>query len=216
MQKAYLSGDPYLAFAKQAGAVPENATKQSHKAERNQFKACVLAVQYGMGAESLAQRIGQPVIQARELLRLHKETYRIFWAWSDAAVDHAMLHGKLWTVFGWTVHTGTNPNPRFLRNFLMQGNGAEMLRLACCMLVEAGIKVCAPVHDAVLIEAPLEVLPETIRQSQQILSDTSAIVLDGFHLRSDADIYRYPERYMDDRGKQMWQTVTNIIAEVER
>jgi hypothetical protein len=120
MQEAYLSGDPYLAFAKQAGAVPEDATKQSHKAERNQFKACVLAVQYGMGAQSLAQRIGQPVIRAKELLQLHRETYRVFWAWSDAAVDHAMLHGKLWTVFGWTVRTGTNPNPRFLRNFLMQ------------------------------------------------------------------------------------------------
>ena len=97
----------------------------------------MLAVQYGMGAESLALRIGQPVISARELLRLHRDTYRVFWQWSDAAVDYAMLHGKLWTVFGWTVHTGTNPNPRFLRNFLMQANGAEMLRLACCMLASA-------------------------------------------------------------------------------
>ncbi len=51
MQQAYLSGDPYLAFAKQAGAVPEDATKKSHKAERDRFKACVLAVQYGMGAQ---------------------------------------------------------------------------------------------------------------------------------------------------------------------
>ena len=97
MKDAYLSGDPYLAFAKQAGAVPADATKKTHKAEREQFKACVLAVQYGMGAESLAQRIGQPVIHARELLRLHQETYRIFWKWSDAAVDYAMLHNKLWT-----------------------------------------------------------------------------------------------------------------------
>jgi len=32
MQAAYLSGDPYLAFAKQAGAVPEDATKQTHGA----------------------------------------------------------------------------------------------------------------------------------------------------------------------------------------
>ena len=28
MQAAYQSGDPYLAFAKQAGAVPEHATKE--------------------------------------------------------------------------------------------------------------------------------------------------------------------------------------------
>ena len=215
MQEAYHSGDPYLSFARQADAVPENATRQSHKAERNQFKACVLAVQYGMGAESLAQRIGQPVILARSLLRLHRETYRVFWSWSDAAVDHAMLYDKLWTVFGWTVHTGTNPNPRFLRNFLMQGNGAEMLRLACCQLVEAGITVCAPVHDAVLIEAPLNVLTETIAKTQRIMSDVSATVLDGFRLRSDADTFPYPERYMDERGSQMWQAVTGILDELE-
>lgn len=214
MQEAYLSGDPYLAFAKQAGAVPAEATKKTHKAERDQFKACVLAVQYGMGAESLGLRINQPVIRARELLRLHRETYRVFWAWSDGAVDHAMLHGKLWTVFGWTVHTGTNPNPRFLRNFLMQGNGAEMLRLACCLLTEAGVRVCAPVHDAVLIEAPIEHFPEIIRQTQQIMSDTSATVLDGFRLRSDVETFPHPERYMDERGRRMWETVTAILDEV--
>lgn len=112
------------------------------------------------------------------------------------------------------MHTGTNPNPRFLRNFLMQGNGAEMLRLACCELVEAGISVCAPVHDAVLIEAPLELLSEIIRQTQQIMSDVSATVLDGFRLRSDAEVFRYPERYMDDRGGKMWQTITIILDEL--
>ncbi len=211
MQKAYRSGDPYLAFAKQAGAVPDDATKQSHKAERDQFKACVLAVQYGMGAESLALRIGQPVIRAKELLRLHQETYRIFWSWSDATVDHAMLHGKLWTVFGWNIHVGQNPNPRSLRNFPMQANGSEMLRLACCLLVESGIKVCAPVHDAVLIEAPLDELDQVIAQTKALMSEASAIVLDGFRLRSDVDIFRYPERYMDGRGQQMWDTIENIL-----
>ena len=41
------SGDPYLTFAKQAGAVPLDATKASHPKEREQYKACVLATQYG-------------------------------------------------------------------------------------------------------------------------------------------------------------------------
>ena len=43
MQQAYQSGDPYLAFAKQAGAVPQEGTAQSHSAERALFKQCVLA-----------------------------------------------------------------------------------------------------------------------------------------------------------------------------
>ena len=211
MMAAYDSGDPYLEFAKQAGAVPADATKASHKAERDQFKACVLAVQYGMGAESLAQRIGHPAIRARELLRLHRETYRTFWAWSDAAVDHAMLHGSLWTVFGWTVHTGTNPNPRFFRNFLMQGNGSEMLRLACCMATERAIQVCAPIHDAILIEAPLAELDEAVANTQTLMAEASAIVLSGFRLRSDAEIIRHPDRYQDERGQVMWGTVNRIL-----
>ena len=61
MMEAYSSGDPYLAFAKQASAVPQNATKTSHPVERDLFKACVLAVQYGMGEKSLALRINRPM-----------------------------------------------------------------------------------------------------------------------------------------------------------
>src|SRR4029077_18805755 len=127
MMEAYRSGDPYLAFAKQAGAAPTDATKATHKAVRDQFKSTVLAVQYGMGAESLAQRIGQPPIRARELLRLHRAPYRGFWRWSDTVVDHAMLTGSLHTVFGWSVRVPAVPNDRSLRNFPMQANGAEML-----------------------------------------------------------------------------------------
>jgi DNA polymerase I len=214
MLEAYRSGDPYLAFAKQAGAVPPNATKQTHSAERDQFKACVLAVQYGMGEESLAMRIGQPVARARELLRLHRETYRVFWRWSDGALDFAMLHGRLWTVFGWTLHVDTDPNPRSLRNFLMQANGAEMLRLACCLATERGIRVCAPVHDAIFIEAPLEQLDAAIECAKSAMAEASRLVLGEFELASDAAVVRYPDRYADKRGVQMWQTVWDTIAQL--
>jgi DNA polymerase I-like protein with 3'-5' exonuclease and polymerase domains len=211
MIEAYQSGDPYLAFAKQAGAVPPDATKESHGPQREQFKACALAVQYGMGPESLSKRIGQPVIVAKDLLRLHRDTFRRFWEWSDGAVNYAMLQGKLWTVFGWTVHAGSNTNPRFFRNFPMQGNGAEMLRLACCYVIERGIKICAPVHDALLIEARLEDLDEMVAATQAAMSDASAAVLNGFRLRSDVKIFTYPERYMDERGVVMWKTIQSLL-----
>jgi hypothetical protein len=115
MQAAYQSGDPYLAFAKQAGAVPAGATKATHGPQRELFKQCVLAVQYGMQAAALALRIGQPPIVARELLLAHRDTYRTFWRWSDAALDTAILTGSLHTVFGWHVHVGETSNPRSLR-----------------------------------------------------------------------------------------------------
>src|SRR5262245_58693970 len=162
MQAAYHSGDPYLAFAKPAGAVPPDATKATHGPTRELFKQCVLAVQYGMEAQSLALRIAQPPVVARDLLRAHHETYRHFWGWSDAAVDQAMLLGVIHTVFGWPVRISERSNHRSLRNFPMQANGAEMLRIACCLATERGIEVCAPIHDAVLICVPLDRLDADI------------------------------------------------------
>ena len=41
MQAAYLSGDCYLTFAKQAGGVPPDATKETHSSQRERFKQCV-------------------------------------------------------------------------------------------------------------------------------------------------------------------------------
>lgn len=212
MQEAYMSGDPYLSFAKQAGAVPPQATKHSHGAEREQFKACVLAVQYGMGEVSLAQRINQPVARARQLLAMHRQTYPVFWKWSDSAVDQAALGGKLWSVFGWNIHVEGEFNNRSLRNFPMQANGAEMLRLACIYLTDTNIRVCAPVHDALLIEAPLAKLDAHIQRAQALMAQASRDVLDGFELRSDVKIIEYPYRYMDERGITMWDTVIRLSA----
>lgn len=216
MIEAYKTGDPYLAFAKQAGAVPPEGTKEIYYNEREQFKACVLAVQYGMGPESLAKRINQPVIKAKEILSLHRDTYKNFWKWSDGIVDYAMLYGILWTTFGWTIHIGTNVNPRSLRNFPMQANGAEMLRLACCYTIERGIKICAPVHDAILIESPLIEIDNAIMITRQAMAAASADVLDGFELRTDVEVIKYPDRYEDPRGKEMWNKIKDILAEIQK
>jgi hypothetical protein len=213
MMGAYRSGDPYLAFAIQAGAVPKEATKKTHEAQREQFKQCVLAVQYGMGEVSLAARINQPVARARQLLELHKRTYKQFWKWSDSAVDEAVLGGRLWTVFGWQIYATGEINDRSLRNFPVQATGADMLRIACVLLTDAGIRVCAPVHDALLIEAPLEDLDEAVAITQALMKRASAIVLDGFELGSDVKEVRYPQRFMDKRGAQMWDKVMRLIGQ---
>jgi len=207
MMEAYRSGDPYLRFAVQADAVPPDARRDTHPTERERFKACTLAVQYGMAEQSLATRIGQPEPYARRLLDLHRRTYPRYWKWSQAAVDHAMIHGWLDTVFGWRVHVGPRVNARSLANFPMQANGAEMLRLACCLLTERGVCVCCPVHDAVLVEGPINEIDEVVEQTQAAMAEASRIVLGGFELRSDAKIVRYPDRYMDPRGQRMWESV---------
>jgi hypothetical protein len=169
-----------------------------------------------METQSLALWIAQPPIVARDLLRAHRETYRSFWAWSDAIVDQAMLVGVIHTVFGWPVRVNERSNPRSLRNFPMQANGAEMLRIACCLATERGIEVCAPVHDAVLICAPLDRLEPDIAAMRAAMAEASRLVLAGFELATDVKVIRWPDRYADPRGNEMWNRVCNLVGAAEK
>lgn len=214
LMQAYRSGDPYLEFARMAGAVPKYATKKTHPTERAAFKVCMLATQYGMGEHGLAAKLDKPTAFARNLLQQHRETFPKFWKWSQQQVDAAMLLGKIQTVFGWPIHTVGGDNPRSLANFGCQANGAEMMRLACSMATEQGIAVCCPVHDALLIEGDSDCIDETVARTKEIMQEAGRIVLGGFDIESDAKIVAYPDRYVDeDRGRIMWEKVLNLARD---
>ena len=97
----------------------------------------------------------------------------------------------------------------------MQANGAEMLRIACCLATERGIEVCAPIHDAVLICAPLDRLDEDIARMRAAMAEASRAVLGGFELGTDVNIVRYPNRFMDDRGRVMWERVCKLVLRAD-
>jgi hypothetical protein len=215
MIRAYQSGDPYMTFAQQAGAAPLDATKESHGAVREKFKTCALGTLYNMGAGTLAERTGLVTPYAADLLRLHHVTYPQFWDWSDRVVDYALLYNNLHTVFGWNLIVGGEPNPNSLRNFPMQANGAEMLRLACCLAVERGVTVIAPVHDSLLIEASVGDSIEAIITARRAMAEASRIVLGNLTLRTDVKVFSHPMRYIDKRGLPMWNTVWKLIRELE-
>ncbi len=216
MLAAYSAGDPYLAFAKQTGAIPQDGTKESHKRERELFKACILAVQYGMAASTLAARINQPKYVAEKLLRLHKQTYPEFWKWSDAAVDYAMSVGEIKTTYGWRLNVTKKLqkeiNTRSLRNFPMQANGAEMMRLATIFATRAGVEICAPVHDAFLIEADEDDINESVWAMQDAMAEASRTVLDGVELRTDVKVVWAGERYEDPRGANVWDKISDLVS----
>jgi DNA polymerase I-like protein with 3'-5' exonuclease and polymerase domains len=214
MMEAYVSGDFYLAFAKMAGAAPPEATKATHAAVREQFKVVALGVLYGLSDHGIARRLGVPRCYGYHLLQQHKDVFRDFWAWSDRVEMQGMLGGRLRTVFGWPMHVTSGANPRSLRNFPMQAHGAEMLRIACILATERGLRVCAPVHDALLVEANEDDIEAVVAQTQAAMKEASALVLPGFPLRTEAKIVRYPERYGDPRGVQMWETVQSILQGV--
>lgn len=213
MAKDYQT-DPYLGFAKAAGLVPADATKESHEVIREQCKAIVLGINYGMGPETMAQKAGITKGEARELLRLHKATYPKFWRWIDDTVTTALFTGAMQTVFGWRRHVGRDANPRSLMNFPMQANGAEMMRLAAIAATEAGIEVCCPVHDAFLISAPIDRIKDEVVAMREIMSKAGRLVTGGLDVRTSVEIACWPDRYMDNRGEDMWGRIIGLLEQL--
>ena len=90
-----------------------------------------------------------------------------------------------------------------------------MLRIACCIATERGVEVCAPVHDAVLICAPFDRLEADIATMRAAMAEASRHVLAGFEIGTDVKIVRWPDRYMDGRGRVMWKRVCGLVEQVE-
>jgi DNA polymerase I len=210
------SGDPYLAFAKRAGLAPPDASRETHPQVRDQCKACVLGSNYGMGAVTLAYRIGVSRSAAEQLLRSLARAFPVFWEWSQHVVDLAMLTGQIRSAFGWPLYVGADARPTALRNYPMQANGAEMLRVACCLATERGVTVCAPVHDALLVEAPASDLPGIAEITRTAMAEAARAVLGGMELRTDVSVVTWPDRYADPRGAVMWQRVNALVNRYTR
>jgi DNA polymerase I-like protein with 3'-5' exonuclease and polymerase domains len=79
------------------------------------------------------------------------------------------------TVMGWKmkvpprINAQQGPNMRSLANFPMQANGSEMLRVAVIKSHQLGVEICATVHDALLIQAPLNRVDKASLDTQQAM-----------------------------------------------
>ncbi len=232
MLEALLADDFYIAFGKKARKLPDDATRETHEVERDGLKTVALGIGYGMQEQSLAVRLAKTCPEARELLRLHRRTFPRFWAWNDDVVHYAKLHGKLWTVYGWELAV-TEPQyqadgrqiggtkVRTLRNYLMQANAAEMLRISCYRFIadgglDKGFLLCGPVHDALLVECAIEDVLEATEFTTSVMEEASRAVLGGFTLGVDTKVWCYPDRFMDEkRGRATWNRIMLHLAKAE-
>ena len=210
------SGDVYLGIAQQLGFLPESLNEAERKAVRNLFKTVVLGIQYGLGLRSLAVRTGISLFEAGEILARLRARFHRFEDYAQSVRDHAGLHLEIGTPFGWRMQCPSGMNPRTVRNFPMQSTGSEILHVACVLAERRGIEIVAPVHDAIMAEGPADQAEELAAALDQVMGDAAAVVLRGYRLPTDCQIIRPGERYFDDRGKAMWDTVTGLLAKLER
>jgi hypothetical protein len=77
--------------------------------------------------------------------------------------------------------------------------------------------LCGSVHDALVIEAPVDRIEADVALTQEIMRRAARVVLGSTdprcELRTDATVVRYPDRYADSRGVQVWTDVLDLLTQ---
>jgi DNA polymerase-1 len=222
MFKAYMRGDTYIGIGEAWELITPDMTTREIAAARKLIKAAVLGIQYQMGANKLAKYIQRPRWQAAKYLLLHKDVFWKFWKWSDDFVNSAQLNGDAISGANWDL-IGHSENEPTLRNFAVQTAGGEILRQTCCMVVEADIKLCAIIHDAILVESKITEVDQTIDRTKRAMIEATRLVLnDGNVLqvgdvlgdvRVDAEVYAHPTHFEGSRDSPVWKLITRMREE---
>jgi DNA polymerase I len=213
--EAAVSDDPYVAFGLQIGQSKEEA-----KANRPPLKATMLGVQFGMTARGIATRNKISVARAERLLAQHKRVYGKFWSWSLGAAKYACegfaLETQLGWRFCWPPHSRVAVKSTTARNWPVQSTAAEMMRLAVVLAVEAQLSVCAVIHDAFVVETATKDAERDKNRMIAIMNQASEMLLgEGRRIGIKSEIIRYPDRYEDDGGAEMFKTAMEFLAEAE-
>jgi hypothetical protein len=214
---AYNSGDVYLEFAKQAGAVPMDATKKTHERERDLFKSTKLGLQYGMGAEKLRLKLTydckRPVSleETQALITAHKTVYAEYWEWVYEISKQYKSRVPLVTSDGWVLWTD-NPIMTSVRNFHVQAHSASITRQAVVDACKANLKVMSSLHDALYIISKdptkdLIILKQIMRNATEKILGQNCI-----EIRIDDKILTDSEIWVEKKGQADWSKIkTHII-----
>lgn len=169
MVNAYISGDPYLYMAKEAGTIPQEGTKKSHPRERDLMKSTTLGILYMMSKYGLSDKLtadsGEEYTeeQAQALIDTFEELFPVFTEWrKDIIANYEHTREPITILDGWKVW-GDNDNPRSVGNVPVQGAGSACMRAAVDRAVADGCKVIFTLHDAIYIEAGEDQLDHILR-----------------------------------------------------
>ncbi|MCL2637815.1 MAG: DNA polymerase I [Oscillospiraceae bacterium] len=142
---------------------------------RTAAKAVNFGIVYGIGAFSLAKDIGVSVGEAKSYIQSYLEKYKGVKTYMDETIAAAKKSGFVSTMFGRKRYiseiNSSNKiieaaGKRIAQNTPIQGTAADIIKLAMIRVYnkinERGLKarLILQVHDELIVEAPLEELPE--------------------------------------------------------
>jgi DNA polymerase-1 len=216
MIEDYLTGDIHLGFLIRAGLAPLWASKDSHRELRDAIKPVSIGVSYGMTKHGVAAATSKSLMWAADRLARYHASYPVNTQWRHDVVTQALFDERIVSVLGWPMAVHVDTRRRTLMNFPMQAGGADMMRLAAIAAYEAGIHICAPVHDAFWIAAPLSELDDAIATMKGIM-ERAGREIPGIPIPVEiAAVVRWPQclgdvRKPDAKGQAMWNEVKSLL-----
>jgi DNA polymerase I len=217
MWEAYLSGDPYMYFAKAAGAVPPDGTKKEYKAERNLFKATVLGLQYSMGVKKLRLKLCHDtgkdisIYEAQRLVNLHKSTFEVYWSWVKSCDMHTKKMKPFFSLDGWACQSDPD-SLTSMRNFPVQSAGAALMRYAIIKGCQKGLKILFPLHDALYLYHK-ESDDKSPRLLEQCMDEAVTHFFPGAYIRHETESHTYNDLWIESRCKDIYDKLNLFFSE---
>jgi DNA polymerase I-like protein with 3'-5' exonuclease and polymerase domains len=167
-----------LTAAMMLGKRPEDIDK---KTERPIGKTMNFALLYGMGAKSLAERLGYTMDKAKELYASYFAAFSRIASWQDAVTARGMRLGYSETRFGrkymvWELQSENKAvqakGERVLTNAPIQGGAADYMKLAMIRVTRAlkekgwwmnGCTIVMNQHDSLSFEVSDDLDPAEVR-----------------------------------------------------
>lgn len=220
MIDAYLSGDVYLYFAKLAGAVPMDGTREEYKVERNIFKQVTLSISYLQTAQGLSKKLTEEIgeefteAQAEELIGKFYQAFPDFAAYQVKQKKLYKTEKRVKLPCGWYMW-GDNPNHRSVANVPIQGLGGSIMRKAVEFAEEEGLEVIITLHDALYIEydafdfGAIDKLRRAMRKAFEFYFTDPEMRIHASKIKMDAFTWSpdYPAPTINEKGKREYESI---------
>ena len=90
-----------------------------------------------------------------------------------------------------------------------------MMRSAAIKLAQNNITAGAVIHDAFLVIAPQDQIEKVVQKTRELMAEASAEILGGHALKTDSEIFVYPELFPEPRGEVTWEMVQKFLEKYE-
>jgi hypothetical protein len=230
----YRSADVYMMYAQLAGAYPKDKpiltedqreTEKWFKLEhwdrvRKNYKSGFLGMQFGMGANSLQRRVAASLPPAeRDKLpwdfgEKFVDEYHDTFAQEFECVSELKALYKQGFCGGIVLADGfrigpDDPNILSIGNFPVQGTGAVILRRACTLCDEAGVKIYATLHDAISITGKIANMETDIQKATAAFKQAADEVLgESLMLVGNPEVVKNGENWLHSSdAKDQWNSM---------